>query len=340
MRNTTLLLMVLLFVFPTFHAREASARAKYRLKISIQPPERSLWGQTLRTIASEIDEETQGEVQLKVYAGGVQGDERTVLRKMRVGQLHGGVFLSDGLNVICPDSLALGLPLLFQNYDELSHTLQKITPDLEKQASENGFEILAWPQLGFSYLFSKQKIRSIEGLRRSKPWLMEKNPIGQHLFEVLRVTPVSTGAANVLPALESGLIQTVAGPPLVLVAMQWHARVKYRLDVKITCSVGAFVLGGKAWKRLPATHQETVRAAFQRNNAALNAKIRKESDEALKVLEKQGVVTLSIEPKSQEEFERATEEVGKKMVRKEFSQAILDKLQGALRDYRQSGSEK
>jgi TRAP-type C4-dicarboxylate transport system substrate-binding protein len=338
--KTTLVLLVFLFFFPTFLANEASARPKYRLKISIQPPERSLWGQTVRTIAREIEEETQGEVQLKMYAGGVQGDERTVLRKMRVGQLHGGVFLSDGLTVVCPDSLALGLPLLFKNQDEVDYALEKISPELESQAREKGYEILAWPQLGFSYLFSKERIRTMDDLRGAKPWLMEKNPVGKHLFEVLRVTPVSTGVANVLPALESGLVRTVVGPPLVLIAMQWHSRVKYRLEVNITFSVGAFVLGGKAWARLPEAHRKTIRTVFQRNNVKLNAKIRKEGLEAVEVLEKQGVETVPIEPKSREEYERGAEEVGKRMAGKEFSQTILDKVQALLREYRQSAPKK
>ena len=340
MSKTTLALSVFLFFLPSFLASEASARPKHRLKISIQAPERSLWGKTVRTIAREIDKETQGEVQLKTYAGGVQGDERTVLRKMRVGQLHGGVFLSDGLTVICPDSLALGLPLLFKNLEEVNYTLEKVSSELESRARKNGYEILAWPQLGFSYLFSKEKIRSMDDLRRSKPWLMEKNPVAQHLFEVLRVTPVSIGVANVLPALESGLVRTIVGPPLVLIAMQWHARVKYRLEVKVTFSVGAFVVGGKPWARLPEEHRKKIRAVFRRNNTKLNATIRKESVEAIKVLKKQGIETLPIEPKSRDEYERSAAEVGERMAGKDFSREIFDKVRALLREYRQSAPQK
>jgi len=336
LRNTALLLTAWCFLFPSV----ASAGAKYRLKVAVQAPERSLWGRTLRDISREVKEETNGEVQLKVYAGGVHGDERTVLRKIRVGQLHGGVFMSDGVVTICPDSLALSLPFLFQDEDELTYALEGVSPELEQLARQKGYEILAWPRLGFSYLFSQEEIRTIDALRGSKPWLIENNPIGRHFFGALRVTPVSTGVPNVLPALQSGLIRTVFTPPLGLVAMQWHTRVKYRLNLRITFSIGLFALQKKALKRLPEAHQETLRAVFKRNNLNLTNKLRKENNAALEVLQKHGIETVTVDPETRQELERTTEEVGKRMARKEFSAAIFEKVKGRIREYREGAPRK
>ena len=51
----------------------------------------------LRQAASNIEQRTDGSVNLKIYPGGVMGDDKAVLRKLRVGQLHGAALTSGGV---------------------------------------------------------------------------------------------------------------------------------------------------------------------------------------------------------------------------------------------------
>ena len=331
MRRTALIVLWMSFLV----SGVGGSRARYEFKIAALAPERSVWGKTLKTLARELAEQTDGQVKLKIYPGGVQGDERTVLRRIRVGQLHGAVFVGSGLSTICPDRLALNLPLLFEDEVEAEFVFEGMRPDLEKRCREKGYEVLAWPQMGFSYLFSQNKVRTVGALRRSKPWLMEDDPLSQNLFDVLQVTPVPTAVSNVLTGLQTGFVRTVFCPPAPLIALQWHSRVKYRLDLRVAYSFGVFVIYKKNWRRLPAKLQGIMRSLFEKRNSELNRKIRRQNLDALRVIERQGIETVTVAEQSRREFVLAAEVVGEKLVGESFSREALDRVKALVKEYRQ-----
>ncbi len=331
MRRTALILLWLSFVV----SGVGGNRAKYEFKIAALAPERSVWGNTLKTLAREVGEQTDGQVKLKIYASGVQGDERTVLRRIRVGQLHGAVFIGSGLSIICPDRLALNLPLLFEDEVEAEFVFEEMRPDLEKRCREKGYEVLAWPQMGFSYLFSQEKVRTVDALRRSKPWLMADDPLSRNLYDALQVTPVLLPVSNVLTGLQTGLIRTVFSPPAPLIALQWHSRVKYRLDLRVAYSFGVFVIYKKNWRRLPAKLQGIMRSLFEKRNSELNRKIRRQNLDSLLVIEDEGIKTITAAEQSRREFVLAAELVGEKLVGESFSREALDRVKALVKEYRQ-----
>ena len=314
-------------------------RAKYRLKVAFQAPARSSWGKTLLAVAREAEKETDGRLKMKVYAGGVQGNEATVLRKIRIGQLHGGGFIGSGLVEICPDSLVLNLPLIFESEDEAEFVLERMRPSLEEQCRKNGYEAMSWSPFGFSYLFSKERVDSIANLRRSKPWLMVDDPLGANLFETLNVVPVSTSIANVLTGLQSGLVRTVFCPPALLIALQWHSRIEYRLDVRIGYSYGVMLVTKKSWDRLPPDIQSTVKRAFKKHNDQLTKKVRKQNKEALDAIAKRGIETVMITAESRKQLMDATAKVGEKLSGSHFSGESLKRLQSFVQEYRSKTRE-
>lgn len=310
------------------------SRAKYELRIAAVAPERSVWGKAFRSTARELEEETDGQVKLKLYLGGIQGDERTVLRKMKIGQLHGAVLMGQGLSQVSPDCLVLGLPLLFEDQAEAEFVFEGTRPFLEELCRKKGYEALVWPQIGFSYLFSQDPVRTVEALRQSKPWLMEDDPLSESLYEALGVTPVPTAVGNVLTALQTGLVRTVFSPPVGLIALQWHTRVKYRVEVKIAYSFGVLVIAKRRWDRLPGELQGVMRALFKKRNAELNRKIQLQNEEALEVIEKQGIRTITEAEESRKEFMRATEKVGESLAGETFSREILERVKALRAEYR------
>jgi TRAP-type C4-dicarboxylate transport system substrate-binding protein len=325
--------MAILFAIPL------SAAPKVRLKIAATPPERSIWGKVLEEISDQVKRETDGQVEIKVYAGGVQGDERTVVRKMRIGQLQGAALVGQGVQIVCPDTVALSLPFIFRTEAEVLHVLKNVIPNMEAQARERGYEILAWSEVGFSHLYSRDEVRTIEMLRKAKPWQIESDPLTRYLMEELKVTAVPTDVGNVLTSLQTGLLRTVFSPPSPLIALQWHSRVEYRLDVNLMYSLAIVVVSSKAWNRVPKETRQTVRDVFKKRNAELNEKARKQNLEALRVIEKQGVKTVSIEPKSLVEFREAARKVGERMAGKDFSREMLDRVRRLLKEYRDKNPE-
>jgi len=320
--------LALLCGLPALSAKE--------LKIATQAPERSTWGKALADMAEEIEKATGGDVELKIYYGGIQGTERSVIRKVRIRQLDGAAFMGQGISTVIPDTMVLQLPLIFQDVDEATATLAHLRGHFDKQAQKRGFEVIGWTHLGFTYAFSKNKIDSLEDFRRAKPWLIEDDAMVSAFFEELKVTPVSAGVADVLTALQSGLIRTVFAPPLAMMALQWHSRVDYFVDLKLGYSVGSFKLARPTWRRLSADQREAVARIAETYFKKVNAKVHEQNQEALEgMLGKLGIARVRPDDDSIAKFKAATERVADRTAVKLFSASVLADMRAFLKQYRE-----
>lgn len=320
------IISILLFSV-TIHA------GKIRLKLAVITPERTIWGKQFKVATKEIKEKTDGNVILKVYYGGIQGDEMNVIKKMRIGQLHGAGFMARGITNICPDSLVFAIPLLFHNSREVIEVHRKMRGYLEKQALSKGYQILGWTNQGFTYCFSKDKVDDLSSLRQAKPWTLESDEFCKSFFKCAGISAVPAQVGDVMTALQSGLIHTVFAPPIGMIVMQWQARVKYQLDLGIFYSFGALVISHKKWRRIPRNYQEIIRDTFRKCIEELNINIEKQNVDALNVLAKK-LTVLKPTTEALEEFRSVTAKVEKDMTGKAFSPEAMKLLRQYLKEYR------
>ena len=154
----------------TFIVASASAKT---LKIATIVPEGTSWMVEMRKAAAEIKKKTEGRVKIKFYPGGVMGNDKTVLRKIRAGQLQGGAFTAGALAAISPDIELYSLPFLFRNYEEVSYVRERMDAKLAAELEANGFVPLAITDGGFAYVMSQKSIQTVEGMKGAKVWLVE-----------------------------------------------------------------------------------------------------------------------------------------------------------------------
>ena len=174
------------------------------IKIATLSPEGSFWMQQMRVGAKEIKEKTQGRVKFKFYPGGVMGNDDNVLRKIRIGQLHGGAVTVGSLSQSTPDVMLYGLPYLFSSLDDAAEIRKTTDPMLSKQIEKNGFVTFGFAQGGFTYLMSKEPIRSLDDLRERKSWIPAKCDVGLSNYRYVGVTPLSLLLSDVLTGLQTG----------------------------------------------------------------------------------------------------------------------------------------
>ncbi|MBT3222990.1 MAG: TRAP transporter substrate-binding protein DctP, partial [Proteobacteria bacterium] len=130
----------------------APAAQAVTIKVATLAPEGSTWHKALREVGEEWKTITNGEVELKIYAGGVVGNETVMLRKMRIGQLHGGAITNLGLLEIDPSAQVINTPMLIRSYDELDYVVERMAPEFERRVEEKGFKILSWGDAGWVHL--------------------------------------------------------------------------------------------------------------------------------------------------------------------------------------------
>ena len=271
-------------------AAPASAEEGFGLKIATLSPEGTALVDAYRSASEEIQERTEGRVHLKIYTGGVMGNDATVIRKMRLGQLHGGFVGSGALATAYQDYAILSLPMLIRADDEADAVRAALEERLTQGLLDNGLISMGMLELGFVYVMSNQPIASKEDIAATKCWVPEGYDIGRDIFEAFGVAPIPLPMPDVLTALQTGLIDTVANSPAVTLALQWFTAVTHLTDFPLLYNYGSHVFSQKAWDKLEPQDQEIVAEVLGRHMAELNAGSRETHAQALAALENQGIV--------------------------------------------------
>jgi TRAP-type C4-dicarboxylate transport system substrate-binding protein len=259
------------------------------LKIATLMPEGSGFVSEMRQAGNNIQERTEGRVKLKFYPGGVMGNDKTVMRKMRVGQLHGAALPSGPLASIYPDIELYSLPLLFRDYDEVEYVRERFDEQLKAGLAKAGFTVLSISDGGFAYLLSQTTLRRVEDLANTKIWIPEDDIMSQTALEIAGVSPVPLPTADVYTALQTGLIDTVAAPPMGAIAFQWHTKVRTMTNVPLMYLIGIFTLDSKTFEKLDAVDQDIVREEIANASRRLDAESRLGDANAIEALKNQGI---------------------------------------------------
>jgi len=310
------------------------------LKIATLAPEGTGFMKAMRAAGEEITERTDGRVKLRFYPGGAMGNDQTVLRKIRIGQLHGGVVTAGALAGAFPDVQIYGLPVLFRSYDEVDHVRAKVDAKILEGLANNGFISFGLVEADFSYLLSSTPITSIADLKGHKVWMPEGDPISQAIFEAANISPVPLPLSDVLTGLQTGLIDTVASTPVGAVALQWFTKVKYLTDAPLLYIYGTIAVSQKAFSRIAPADQEIVREAFGRAAKMLNGTSREENRKALEALKKQGIIVVQPTPEESRDWERLAGEARLALKKKGlYSMALYDEILELLAEVRSTGSD-
>lgn len=304
-----------------------AADAKYTIKFASVAPDGSTWMNVMNEFNDEVMAQTNGEVKFKFYPGGVMGDEKDVKRKMVSGQLQGGGFTSQGLGEIVKEVRLLNLPLLFKDYNDIDYVTKKMSPYFEQEFAKKGFIVLGWPEVGFVYIYTKQKVESIDDLRKVKMWIWGDDVLVGTLFKNVGIVPTPLSLMDVMQSLQTGLIEGFYCSTLSCIAMQWNTKIKYMLDVKVANVPGGILVTNKMWNQIPEKYRLVIKALGEKYFDKLTEISRKENEDALAVLNKQGVVFSKIKSDADTKaFEDISVKSAKELVGKFYTQAQLDEL--------------
>ena len=153
-------------------------------------PKGSAWDKIIQRMGADWRKATNGEVTLRVYPGGVVGDESEMIRKMRIGQLQAAAISNAGLAEIDPRAYAVMLPMMFESYEEWDYVRQKVNPILEEKLEENGFIVLAWSDAGWVYFFTKERMQRPGELLNMKLAASATEPSTVAIFKWAGFNPV------------------------------------------------------------------------------------------------------------------------------------------------------
>ncbi|PCJ83396.1 MAG: hypothetical protein COA54_15505 [Thiotrichaceae bacterium] len=272
-------------------SHSAMAEKVYTLKFATLLPTGTSWTNTFDNWIKEVESKSQGRLKFKMYPGGIMGDEPDVLRKIRKGQLHGGLFSGYGIGRIYSPARILELPFLFQNTNESDYVRKKLMPEIEVGFRESGFELIGWPEVGFIHFFSKHKIQSIDDLKNSRIWLWQGDPLGEALFDAANIKPVPLSIIDVYSQLSAkhGSIDTVYMSTFGAIALQWYSKVNYATHISVTNAIGAVIISNAFFTKLPKDLQQLLKETGEVASTAIREQTRKENATSKQLLIDNGV---------------------------------------------------
>jgi len=259
------------------------------LKLATIAPEGTALTNALRATGDEIQQKTEGRVSLKVYPGGVMGNDAVVLRKIKLGQLQGGTFTSGGITSVDGNYQVLGMPMLLKNYAQVDQARAKFEPILTRGLGKNGFMSFGMVEAGFIYLMSNQPVEQPADLKDHKVWVPEGDPVSRAVFEQAGVHPIPLPLPDVLTGLQTNLIDTVSTSPVGAIVLQWFTKVNYLTEIPLLYSYGTLAIANDAWAKIAKQDQPLVREILQREMSKVNQQTRKDNEAALQTLRKQGI---------------------------------------------------
>lgn len=176
------------------------------IKIATLSPEGSFWMDKMRAGAEEVKQKTNDRVIIKYYPGGVMGDDRAVLRKIRIGQLQGGAVVAGSLASIHPDIQLYGLPLKFQSVEEVDYVRQHIDPTMVEGLDKGGFVVLGMAEGGFAYIMSNAPVLGVADMGQRKVWIPDNDPTILEGVRAFEINPIPLSLADVRAGLQTGLM--------------------------------------------------------------------------------------------------------------------------------------
>lgn len=289
-------------------ALAAPALAREVFKVATLAPQGSVWDTSLREMGASWTRDTGGGVELRVYPGGVAGDESDVVRKMRIGQFQGAALTSTGLSEIDPAFQVFAIPMFFESWDEVHHVLEVLRSDLETRLAAKGYVLVLWGHGGWVHLFSRQPIRTLDDLKKQKLFVWAGDDALVQRWRQQGYQPVALAATDVTMGFQTGMIDVIPTTPIAALTLQWFRQTPYMQGFGLAPLVGGVVIQRAAWEKVPAAEREKLVAAARTAQGRLAAEVPRQDVQAVEQMKARGLTVVEVDDAQRMIWRRAADD--------------------------------
>ena len=309
------------------------------IKIATIAPSQSTWMVEMREAGTIIRERTDGRVNLKFYGGGVQGASSKVMQKIKIGQLHGGMFAPSDFTKQYSDMNLYGLPFVFESWEEMRYVREQMDADLAAGFDQHNFVTFGFVG-SFSLMLSNEPVRNQSDMRGKKIWLPEGDLITFQALKALNLSPVSLPVTDVLTGLQTGLLDMAAIPPEIAVALQWHTRVRYFTDMPVLYAMSFLAIDKRTINKLSADDQAVLTEVLVETFARMDARARTESQNATEALVNVGIKKIIPDEGELDKLLVTMSETNLGLAKNGLLPlALFETMQGHISDFRNGGPQ-
>jgi TRAP-type C4-dicarboxylate transport system substrate-binding protein len=290
-------------------APEAAAQGPIVVRMATLVPDGSTWHLILKETAEKWKTLSGGRVVVRLYPGGVAGDDPDVVRKMRLGTLNAGVLTSVGVAEIDKSVYALGVPLMYDSYDEVYYVLDRMRPKLEASLEAKGFVVLNWADGGWVHFFTQKPVAVPDDLRALKLFSWAGDAEAVEVWRSAGFNPVPLPSTEIATALQTGLVQALGSPPQVAVISQFFNYAKHMTDFRWQLLLGATLITKSTWEKIPADARPALLEATRDAGIRLQKEIRESEARDVEAMKKRGLTVVPVNATQKAEWQKLAEAI-------------------------------
>jgi TRAP-type C4-dicarboxylate transport system substrate-binding protein len=269
------------------------------IKLGTLAPVGSTWHTLLKEQAEKWAEASGGKVKLKVYAGGTQGSEGDMVRKMGVGQLQAASITNIGLHDITPEPMVFSTPGLFDERD-FRDAFPKLEAQLTAAVEAKGYTVLSWAQVGMVRIFCTKPYVTPEAAAEAKFFAWDGDPAAVEAYKLSGFRAVVLSSTDVMPSLQTGMINCVPQVPAYILTARLFETANHMMDFPWAYLIGATVVRTETWNKVPAELRPKLVSIAKDINARIDAEVKRLNDDAVTAMVKQGLTVVKVENASWE----------------------------------------
>jgi TRAP-type C4-dicarboxylate transport system substrate-binding protein len=277
------------------------------IKLATLVPQGSIWYTTLLEMGQAWQRASGGKVAVRIYGGGVAGDDGDVVRKMRLGTLNAGLLTSTGFGDVDRSIYALSVPMAFSSYAEFDYVLDKLSPELDRVYEDKGFVVLAWADGGWVHFFAKSPVQTPDDLKKQKLFNWAGDPKSVEMWQAAGFNPIPLPSTEISTALETGLVTAVPTTSQAALLLQWFSHAPYMTDMNWAVLLGGIVVSKATWERIPADLRPALAAAAAEAAKKLTAQTRAEAKTDVEAMAKRGLTVVQVDDTAEAAWRKAVE---------------------------------
>jgi TRAP-type C4-dicarboxylate transport system substrate-binding protein len=317
------------------------AQTPKRIRLATLAPKGSSYHQILLAMGEKWRQAPGGGVSLTIFTDGSMGGEADMVRRIRVGQLQAGMFTVVGLSEIDPSVSALqNMPMMFRSLEEVEHIRKKLAASIEKKFLEKGFVVLFWGDSGWVRFFSKEPVLYPADLKRMKLFTWAGDAKQLDIMKSGGYQPIPLETNDILPSLQTGLINAVPSTPFYALAGQFYGPAPHMLELNWAPLVGGAVVTKKAWDSLSTEARDFMMKAAAEAGEQIQTKSRAESNQAVETMRKRGLTVHPVTPEIEAAWRKAAEEVYPKIRGAIVPAEMFDEVVRLLQEFRKGAASK
>jgi TRAP-type C4-dicarboxylate transport system substrate-binding protein len=252
--------------------------------------------------------EASGEqVELKIYAGGVAGNEGDMVRKMRIGQLHAAALTVVGVGEIDPSPQAISTPGLIADDQEWQYVFARLQPLWAKRLADKGYHVLLWGDTGWVHLFMKRPVSAPTELKGMRVFAWAGSPKAVEAWKLAGFQPVVLSATDILPSLSTGMIDGYAATAIAAMTTRWYEQTPYMTASTWAHLPGATLVQKSVWEKIPADKRDILSAIAREYAAKVDAEVNRMQADAIAVMKKNGVTVVEFNEAGRKQWDEICE---------------------------------